>query len=101
MDDDSTHGKLVIIEPFVPESDVKRQIQSVAPLTDFKPSVIFFTPEPLGWEEFKSNLMVLRPRYGDWETFLPGTRRLVVDGGLWSGKGNHWPTGFIAEYYPD
>lgn len=99
----NTRGRLVVLEPFVSDDNLEREVQAVGQLARYEKSIIFYTEQPFDWAGTKSRLLAMAPRYCAWEELLRDPTyetNSIVQGGLWSGRDLTWPVAFIGQYYP-
>jgi hypothetical protein len=77
-------GAVVIVEPWVPDDQVEREIVVVGRSLDGE-GLVLLTDEPLGWQEWGLGfVLVVRPRHTGSSVF--GVTSAVVNGVIWSSR---------------
>jgi hypothetical protein len=73
-------GRLLILEPYVPEGQWERQARAVGP-TGHNVTWLFEVTVPIGWEGVTTTRLLMTPRYGN--RWLPGEdSTYILDGCL-------------------
>lgn len=88
-------GGLIIIEPWVPEDQVRHEVVVVGRALEDPEGLLLMADRPLGWGGWgEGRLIIVRPRLTAASLF--GTPKAVVSGAVWGGRWRD-PLRFIAD----
>lgn len=93
-------GRLIVVEPFVPEGQFVREFVAVGPNPGFEPTWVFEVTEPMGWKGAMTTRLLLAPRgRGSWADRTNG--HVIVSGCLWFDEPDAEYCGVIAQLEPN
>jgi hypothetical protein len=89
-------GRIIVVEPFVPEDQTERRFVALGPNVGFEPTWVFEVDEPLGWKGAATTRLLLAPRSsGTWAA--DANTHIVASGCLWFDDPGAEYCGLIAQ----